>query len=118
MDKGQYVERAGFRVNDQYYIPTKQKDVNGEWIYQIVPDPTSVEIISTKSQDVDDISKNMTQHNEIYADMMNISKNIYSLRQIMQSVDPELGGDPTRVALTGYIKSMIQKYGQIASDFT
>ena len=118
MDKGQYVERAGFRVNDQYYIPTKQKDVNGEWIYQIVPDPTSVEIISTKSQDVDNISKNMTQHNEIYADMMNISKNIYSLRQIMQSVDPELGGDPTRVALTGYIKSMIQKYGQIASDFT
>ena len=118
MEKGVTVERAGFRVNDQYYVPTKQKDTNGEWIYQLVPDPTSVEIISTKQQNVDDVSKNMTQHNEIYSDMMNISKNIYSLRQIMSSVDPELGGDPTRVAITGYIRRTVQKYGQIASDFS
>ena len=118
MDKGVMVERAGFRVNDQYYVPTKQKDTNGEWIYQIVSDPTTVEIISTKQQNVDDVSKNMTQHNEIYSDMMNISKNIYSLRQIMQSVDPDIGGDPTRVAITGYIRRTVQKYGQIASDFS
>lgn len=36
----------------------------------------------------------------------------------MRSVDPGQGGDPTRVAVTGYIRRQVQKYGQIASDFT
>ena len=117
--EGQEVERAGFLVNDQYYVPTKQKDPsNGEWIYEIVPDPQSVQIISSKNQDVEDVSKNMSQYNKIYSEYMNMAKNIYSLRQIMRSVDPALGGDPTRVAFTGYIKSSVQKYAQIASDFS
>jgi hypothetical protein len=60
----------------------------------------------------------MTQYNEIYSDYNNIAKNIYSLRQIMRSVDPGQGGDPTRVAVTGFIRKQVQKYGQIASDFT
>jgi len=120
LDKnGVKVERAGFRMNNQYYVPTQQKDIaTGDFIYELVPDATSVEIISTKTQNVDDVSKNMTQFNELYADYNNIAKNIYSLRQIMKSVDPELGGDPTRVAITGYIRKQVQKYGQIASDFT
>ncbi len=110
---------AGFRVNDQYYIPTTQKDsVTGDFIYELVPDPTNIEIISSTTQAVDDVSKNMTQYNEIYSDYNNIAKNIYSLRQIMRSVDPGQGGDPTRVAVTGYIRRQVQKYGQIASDFT
>jgi hypothetical protein len=110
---------AGFRVNDQYYIPTTQKDsVTGDFIYELVPDPTNIEIISSTTQAVDDVSKNMTQYNEIYSDYNNIAKNIYSLRQIMRSVDPGQGGDPTRVAVTGFIRKQVQKYGQIASDFT
>ena len=110
---------AGFLVNNQYYIPTTKKDsVTGDYIYEIVPDPTNIEIISSTTQDVDDVTKNMTQYNEIFADYNNIAKNIYSLRQIMRSVDPGQGGDPTRVAVTGYIRRQIQKYGQIASDFT
>ena len=116
---GVKVERAGFRMNNQYYVPTQQKDIaTGDFIYELVPDATTVEIISTKTQNVDDVTKNMTQFNELYADYNNIAKNIYSLRQIMKSVDPELGGDPTRVAITGYIRKQVQKYGQIASDFT
>jgi len=120
LDKnGVRVERAGFRMNNQYYVPTQQKDVaTGDFIYELVPDATTVEIISTKTQNVDDVTKNMTQYNELFADYNNIAKNIYSLRQIMKSVDPELGGDPTRVAITGYIRRQVQKYGQIASDFT
>jgi len=110
---------AGFRVNDQYYIPTTKKDaVTGDFIYELVPDPTNIEIISSTTQAVDDVSKNMTQYNEIYSDYNNIAKNIYSLRQIMRSVDPGQGGDPTRVAVTGFIRKQVQKYGQIASDFT
>ena len=110
---------AGFRVNDQYYIPTTQKDsVTGDFIYELVPDPTNIEIISSTTQAVDDVTKNMTQYNEIFSDYNNIAKNIYSLRQIMRSVDPGQGGDPTRVAVTGYIRRQVQKYGQIASDFT
>ena len=110
---------AGFLVNNQYYVPTTKKDsVTGDYIYEIVPDPTNIEIISSTTQDVDDVTKNMTQYNEIFADYNNIAKNIYSLRQIMRSVDPGQGGDPTRVAVTGYIRRQIQKYGQIASDFT
>ena len=116
---GVKVERAGFRMNNQYYVPTQQKDIaTGDFIYELVPDATTVEIISTKTQNVDDVTKNMTQYNELFADYNNIAKNIYSLRQIMKSVDPELGGDPTRVAITGYIRKQVQKYGQIASDFT
>ena len=120
LDKnGVRVERAGFRMNNQYYVPTQQKDIaTGDFIYELVPDATTVEIISTKTQNVDDVTKNMTQYNELFADYNNIAKNIYSLRQIMKSVDPELGGDPTRVAITGYIRRQVQKYGQIASDFT
>jgi len=110
---------AGFRVNDQYYIPTTQKDsVTGDFIYELVPDPTNIEIISSTTQAVDDVTKNMTQYNEIFSDYNNIAKNIYSLRQIMRSVDPGQGGDPTRVAVTGFIRKQVQKYGQIASDFT
>ena len=110
---------AGFLVNDQYYIPTTKKDsVTGDFIYELVPDPTNIEIISSTTQDVDDVTKNMTQYNEIFSDYNNIAKNIYSLRQIMRSVDPGQGGDPTRVAVTGYIRRQVQKYGQIASDFT
>jgi len=110
---------AGFLVNDQYYVPTTKKDaVTGDYIYEIVPDPTNIEIISSTTQDVDDVTKNMTQYNEIFSDYNNIAKNIYSLRQIMRSVDPGQGGDPTRVAVTGYIRRQVQKYGQIASDFT
>ena len=110
---------AGFLVNNQYYVPTTKKDsVTGDYIYEIVPDPTNIEIISSTTQDVDDVTKNMTQYNEIFADYNNIAKNIYSLRQIMRSVDPGQGGDPTRVAVTGYIRRQVQKYGQIASDFT
>lgn len=119
LQDGQTVDRAGFLVNDQYYIPTKQKDPsNGEWIYEIVPDPTNVEVISTKNQDIDDVTKNMAIYNETYADYINVGKNIYSLRQIIRSIDPALGGDRTRVALTGYVKKQLQKYGEIASDFT
>ncbi len=110
---------AGFMVNDQYYIPTQKKDaVTGDFIYELVPDPTNIEIISSTTQAVDDVTKNMTQYNEIFSDYNNIAKNIYSLRQIMRSVDPGQGGDPTRVAVTGYIRRQVQKYGQIASDFT
>ena len=88
---------AGFLVNDQYYVPTTKKDaVTGDYIYEIVPDPTNIEIISSTTQDVDDVTKNMTQYNEIFSDYNNIAKNIYSLRQIMRSVDPGQGGDPTR----------------------
>jgi hypothetical protein len=93
------------------------KKLTTKWLIQ-TRRATTVEIISTKTQNVDDVTKNMTQYNELFADYNNIAKNIYSLRQIMKSVDPELGGDPTRVAITGYIRRQVQKYGQIASDFT
>ena len=112
-------DMAGFLVNGQYYIPTTKKDsVTGDFIYELVDDPTNIEIISSTTQAVDDVTKNMTQYNEIFADYNNIGKNIYSLRQIMRSVDPGQGGDPTRVAITGFIRKQVQKYGQIASDFT
>ena len=40
-------------------VPTQQKDpATGDFIYQLVPDATTVEIISTKTQNVDDFSKN------------------------------------------------------------
>ena len=119
MFNGVQKDMAGFMVNDQYYVPTTKKDaVTGDYIYEIVQDPTNIEIISSTTQAVDDVTKNMTQYNEIYSDYNNIAKNIYSLRQIMRSVDPGQGGDPTRVAVTGYIRRQVQKYGQIASDFT
>ena len=119
MFNGVQKDMAGFMVNDQYYVPTTKKDaVTGDYIYEIVQDPTNIEIISSTTQAVDDVTKNMTQYNEIFSDYNNIAKNIYSLRQIMRSVDPGQGGDPTRVAVTGYIRRQVQKYGQIASDFT
>ncbi len=119
MFNGVQKDVAGFMVNDQYYVPTQKKDsVTGDFIYELVSDPTNIEIISSTTQAVDDVTKNMTQYNEIFSDYNNIAKNIYSLRQIMRSVDPGEGGDPTRVAVTGYIRKQVQKYGQIASDFT
>ena len=119
MHQGVMKDMAGFLVNGQYYVPTTKKDsVTGDFIYELVDDPTNIEIISSTTQAVDDVTKNMTQYNEIYADYNNIAKNIYSLRQIMRSVDPGKGGDPTRVAITGFIRKQLQKYGQIASDFT
>ena len=119
MHQGVMKDMAGFLVNGQYYVPTTKKDsVTGDFIYELVDDPTNIEIISSTTQAVDDVTKNMTQYNEIYADYNNIAKNIYSLRQIMRSVDPGKGGDPTRVAITGFIRKQVQKYGQIASDFT
>jgi len=119
MFNGVQKDVAGFMVNDQYYVPTQKKDsVTGDFIYELVSDPTNIEIISSTTQAVDDVTKNMTQYNEIFSDYNNIAKNIYSLRQIMRSVDPGEGGDPTRVAVTGYIRRQVQKYGQIASDFT
>jgi len=119
MHNGVMKDMAGFMVNDQYYVPTTKKDPEtGDFIYELVSDPTSIEIISSTTQAVDDVTKNMTQYNEIYSDYNNIAKNIYSLRQIMRSVDPGEGGDPTRVAITGYIRKQVQKYGQIMSDFS
>ena len=118
LDKGRTVERAGFLQDSNYYVPTNQRNPEGDWIYDIVPSPETVEIISSKNQDVKNVSKNMQIYNEDYADFVNLGKNIYSLDQIMQNVDPEKGGDPTRVAFTGYIRRNIQKYRQIASDFT
>ena len=50
---GNSQEDAAFLVNDQYYIPTQQKDpTTNDWIYELVPNPTTVEVISTKTQDV------------------------------------------------------------------
>ena len=62
-------------MNNQYYVPTQQKRyVTGDFIYELVPDATTVEIISTKTQNVDDVTKNMTQYNELFADYNNIAK--------------------------------------------
>ena len=118
-EEGVVKEGAGFLVNDQYYVPTTQKDPeSGEWIYQIVPDANSVEIISTKNQDVNKATKGMSQYIQVRGAFDTVDKALYSLDQIYRSLDPETGGDPSRAGFIAGIQKKIQSYAQIGSDFT
>ena len=48
MHQGVMKDMAGFLVNGQYYVPTTKKDsVTGDFIYELVDDPTNIEIISS-----------------------------------------------------------------------
>jgi hypothetical protein len=117
--EGNTQEDAAFLVNDQYYIPTQQKDpTTDDWIYELVPDPTSVEVISTKNQDVDGITKGKSQFIKIKGAFDTSDKAIYFLDQIISSLDPGQGGNPRRAGFIAGIQKYLQTYGMIASDFS
>jgi hypothetical protein len=111
---GKKVEDAGFLVGNQYYIPTNQKDTNGEWIYELVPDPRTVEIISTKNQDVDNVTKGMSQYLQVRGAFDTVDKAIYSLDKIILSIED----DPSRAGFIAGLEKKIQSYAKIFSDFT
>ena len=117
--EGNTQEDAAFLVNDQYYIPTQQKDpTTDDWIYELVPNPTSVEVISTKNQDVDGITKGKSQFIKIKGAFDTSDKAIYFLDQIISSLDPGQGGNPRRAGFIAGIQKYLQTYGMIASDFS
>jgi len=116
---GNTQEDAAFLVNDQYYIPTQQKDpTTDDWIYELVPNPTSVEVISTKNQDVDGITKGKSQFIKIKGAFDTSDKAIYFLDQIIASLTPSEGGNPRRAGFIAGIQKYLQTYGMIASDFS
>lgn len=116
---GVEVENAGFEVNDQYYYPSNTKDaVTGDWNYNLVEDPASIQILSSTTQAVNTLTADKKIFAENYAVLQNIGKNIYSLRTVRKSLDPELGGDSSRAAVVGLIKSKLQKWASISSDFS
>jgi len=112
--KGNTVEDAGFLVGNQYYVPTTQKDDEGNWIYELVSDPTNVEIISTKNQDVDKASKGASQYLQVRGAFDTVDKAIYSLDKIILSIVD----DPSRAGFIAGLEKKIQSYAKIFSDFT
>ena len=116
---GDTQEDAAFLVNDQYYIPTQQKDpTTNDWIYELVPNPTTVEVISTKNQDVDNITKGKSQLIKVKGAFDTSDKAIYFLDQIIASLDPAQGGNARRAGFIAGIQKYLQTYGMIASDFS
>ena len=116
---GNSQEDAAFLVNDQYYIPTQQKDpTTNDWIYELVPNPTTVEVISTKNQDVLDQVKMGSQFLKVKGAFDTSDKAIYFLDQIIASLTPSEGGNPRRAGFIAGIQKYLQTYGMIASDFT
>ena len=111
---GVTVEDAGFLVGNQYYVPTPQKDTDGNWIYELVPDPTTVEVISTKNQDVSNVNKNLSQYLQVQGAFDTVDKAIYSLDKIILSIED----DPTRAGFVAGLEKKIQSYAKIFSDFT
>jgi hypothetical protein len=111
---GVKVEDAGFLVGNQYYVPTPQKDTDGNWIYELVPDAGSVEVISTKSQDVSNVNKNLSQYLQVQGAFDTVDKAIYSLDKIILSIED----DPTRAGFVAGLEKKIQSYAKIFSDFT
>ena len=116
---GVEVENAGFLVNGQYYYPSDTKDAaTGDWNYNLVEDAASVIPISSTTQAVNTLTADKKIFAENYGVIQNIGKNLYSLGMIRKSIDPALGGDSSRAAVTGLIKSKLQKWASISSDFT
>jgi len=116
---GVEVENAGFLVNGQYYYPSDTKDAaSGDWNYNLVEDASSVIPISSTTQAINTMSKDKKLFAENYSTIQNIGKNLYSLGIIRKSIDPNLGGDATRASVTGLVKSKLQKWTTITSDFT
>ena len=112
-------EVAGFLANDQYWIPTTQKDPEtNTWLYELAPNPDTIELISTKTQEVDKVGKAMGNFIKVKGAFDTADKAIYSLDKIMQSLDPLYGGDPTRAGWIAGLQMSLQSYAMIASDFT
>ena len=112
-------EVAGFLANDQYWIPTTQKDPEtNTWLYELAPNPDTIELISTKTQEVDKVGKAMGNFIKVKGAFDTADKAIYSLDKIMQSLDPLYGGDPTRAGWIAGLQLSLQSYAMIASDFT
>ena len=118
-DDGHRQEVAGFLANDQYWIPTTQKDPEtNTWLYELAPNPDTIEPISTKTQDVNEVGRAMGNFIKVKGAFDTADKAIYSLDKIMQSLDPLYGGDPTRAGWIAGLQMSLQSYAMIASDFT
>jgi hypothetical protein len=118
-NEGVRQEVAGFLADDQYWIPTTQKDPEtNTWLYELAPNPDTIEPISTKTQDVDKVGKAMGNFIKVKGAFDTADKAIYSLDKIMQSLDPLFGGDPTRAGWIAGLQMSLQSYAMIASDFT
>lgn len=116
---GNEQQDAAFLVNDQYYIPTQQKDpTTNDWIYELVPNPTTVVPITTTTEEMGSMLKGKSQFIKVKGAFDTSDKAIYFLDQIIASLTPSEGGDPKRAGFIAGIQKYLQTYGMIASDFS